>query len=56
MLDPFVMAQLRMPAAFLAQLQAALVPGTSVLVTSAPVLPQHNNGGRRLTVLAASGD
>lgn len=53
-LDPWVMAGVRMPAKFLGDIQSVLTPGASVLVTQAPVLPHHNNAGRSLTVLASA--
>lgn len=48
-LDTGVLAQLRLPRAFLTSLNAVIVPGTTVLVTQAPVLP--DNSGQRMTVM-----
>jgi hypothetical protein len=52
-LDTTVLSHVRMPSQFLADVKAAVVPGTTVLVTNAAVLPQTT--GRHLTVLATSG-
>jgi len=51
-LDATVLAQARMPQGFLDALRAAIVPGTTALVTQSHVLP-HQTGGK-LTVLASS--
>jgi L,D-transpeptidase catalytic domain len=50
-LDTGVLSQMRMPGAFLAALRAALVPGATVLVTQAPVLPA--NSGRKMTIMTS---
>lgn len=50
-LDATVLHRLRLPAPFLQSLQATMVPGTSILVTSAAV--GAHNSGRQLTVLSA---
>lgn len=55
-LNPWVMAGIRMPGPFLHHLQDSLTPGASLLVTQAPVLPHNTNGGRQITVLASSQD
>ena len=53
-LDPAIMAQVRMPAAFRAVVTPLLTPGATVLVTQAPVLPHTT--GKMLTVMnGASG-
>jgi hypothetical protein len=51
-LDAAVLAQARMPQGFLDALRAAIVPGTTALVTQSPVLPHQT--GDKLTVLASS--
>jgi hypothetical protein len=48
--DAGVLAHLRVPKAFLAAVREVIVPGTTVLLTQAPVLPEHS--GKRMTVLA----
>ena len=48
--DLSTMARVKMPAAFHDAVLAAIRPGTTILLTQAPVLPQ--NSGRSLTVLA----
>lgn len=53
-LDPWVAASVQMPRAFLAQINAVVEPGTSVLVTQASVLPHNTNDGRPMTVLASA--
>ena len=40
-----------MPAGFYADLQPLIVPGTSVLITEAPVNPKST--GQKMTVMAA---
>jgi len=50
-LDAAVLAQARMPQGFLDALRAAIVPGTTALVTQSPVLPHQT--GDKLTVLAS---
>ena len=49
-LDAGVLAHLRLPRGFLAAVNGAIVPGTTVLLTQAPVLPEHRS--TRMTVLA----
>lgn len=51
--DAAVLAQARMPQPFLAALNAVIEPGTTILVTAAPVLPQTT--GTELTVLTGDG-
>ncbi len=53
-LDTGVLSQLRMPKAFYTALRQEIVPGTTALVTQAPVLP--HNSGRRMTILASRGN
>jgi hypothetical protein len=50
-LDTAILAQVRMPRGFLSALRAALVPGATVLVTQAPVLP--SNSGLNMTIMAS---
>jgi hypothetical protein len=50
-LDTSVLSQMRMAHPFYQSLREAIVPGTTVLVTQAPVLPQ--NSGQRLTIIAS---
>lgn len=50
-MDVGTLAQMRMPREYLNALNAVIVPGTTVLVTQAPVLPE--NSGRRMTVMAS---
>lgn len=50
-LDVSVLSNIRMPRDFLASLKSAIVPGTTVLVTTAAVLPHTT--GQSLTVLAS---
>lgn len=50
--DTTVMSHLSLPAPFLADLKQAVVPGTTVLVTEASVVPATT--GKELTVLASS--
>lgn len=51
-LDRGLMARLSVPKAFLDDVQPLLTPGTSVLVTAAPILP--STSGRPMTILAAA--
>lgn len=53
-LDISILSQARMPAKFHEAALGAIVPGTTVLVTMAPVLPTST--GRNLTVLASRDD
>ncbi len=53
-LDMGVLASVRMPEAFRTALRQAIVPGTTILVTQSPILPQST--GEKLTVLASGGD
>lgn len=50
-LEPGVLARMRLPRGFLTSLRATIAPGATILVTQARVLP--SNSGRRMTVLAA---
>ena len=52
-LDPAILAQARMPDGFLTSLRSAIVPGTTILVTSAPVRPDET--GTALTVMTSDG-
>ncbi|MEI6547370.1 MAG: hypothetical protein WCN85_10175 [Burkholderiales bacterium] len=52
-LDSRVLSQLRMPKGFLAAVSGVIVPGATVLVTQAPVLP--DNHGKDMTVMDSSG-
>jgi L,D-transpeptidase catalytic domain len=52
-LDTAILAQMRMPRAFYTSLRAALAPGSTVLVTQAPVLP--TNSGQKMTIMASKG-
>jgi hypothetical protein len=49
--DPTLTEGLRMPAGFYANLQPLMVPGTSVLITEAPV--NTGSTGQKMTVMAA---
>jgi hypothetical protein len=51
MVDPLQLEKIRMPAKFYADLRNIIAPGTSVLVTQAPVLPDKS--GQTLTILSA---
>jgi len=51
MIDPWTLSNLRMPSEFLKHVRSAILSGTTVLVTQAPVLP--STSGQRLTVLSA---
>lgn len=51
--DMSILSEARMPAAFLADVRAAIEPGATILVTQAPVLPHTT--GQKLTVLASAG-
>lgn len=51
-LDVGTLAHMRLPRGFLAALNAVIVPGTTVLVTQAPVLP--DNSGKRMTIMASA--
>jgi hypothetical protein len=50
--DPGILSEARFPKEFLASLRGALQPGSTILVTQAPVLPQTT--GQALTVMASS--
>jgi hypothetical protein len=50
--DPGILSEARFPQEFLASLRGALQPGSTILVTQAPVLPQTT--GQPLTVMASS--
>jgi len=50
--DPGILSEVRFPKDFLSSLRAALQPGSTILVTQAPVLPQTT--GPALTVMASS--
>ena len=50
-LDSSILNQLRLPEKFLHSLNAVIEPGTTILVTQAPVLP--HNSGKQMTVLSA---
>jgi hypothetical protein len=50
-LDTSILNQLRLPRRFHEAVNTALVPGTTVLVTQAPVLPEHT--GKTMTILAS---
>ena len=52
-LDSGIAGQARFPAPFYESLQSAIVPGTTILITEAPVLPTTT--GKSLTVLASKG-
>ena len=51
-LDTSILNQLRLPASFRTALNSVIVPGTSILVTQAPVLP--DNSGKKMTVMASA--
>ncbi|MBO9560099.1 MAG: L,D-transpeptidase [Caulobacter sp.] len=51
LLDPKVMAEAVMPAAFEADVRAILAPGSTILVTQAPILPDTT--GKSMTVMTA---
>lgn len=50
-LDIGVLDELRMPHEFYAALRGVIAPGTTVLVTQAPILP--HNSGRQMTIMAS---
>jgi len=52
-LDTGILNQLQMPRGFHAALAEVIVPGSTVLVTQAPVLP--DNHGKAMTVMASAG-
>jgi hypothetical protein len=49
-LDPSEVARVRFPHGFLAAVQTAIVPGTTLVVTDAPVLPHTT--GQEITIIA----
>jgi lipoprotein-anchoring transpeptidase ErfK/SrfK len=49
--DPLQLEKVRMPQQFYTNLRSVIVPGTSILVTQAPVLPDRT--GQKLTILSA---
>jgi hypothetical protein len=51
-LDVGTLAHMRLPRGFLTALNAVIVPGTTVLITQAPVLPE--NSGKRMTIMASA--
>jgi hypothetical protein len=51
-LDVGTLAHMRLPRGFLTALNGVIVPGTTVLVTQAPVLPE--NSGKRMTIMASA--
>lgn len=51
--NPAVMAEAKFPVKFLALLQGITVPGTTVLVTQSPILPETT--GAKLTVMTGAG-
>jgi hypothetical protein len=50
--DPGILSEARFPQQFLTSLRGALEPGSTILVTQAPVIPQTT--GQALTVMASS--
>jgi hypothetical protein len=50
-LDTSILNQLRLPRQFHEAVNATLVPGATVLVTQAPVLPE--NTGAKMTIMAS---
>ena len=50
--DMSILTQVKMPAAFEKELAAAIAPGSTILITEAPVLPATT--GKALTVLASA--
>ena len=51
-IDAAILNQLRLPHEFYQRLSEIIVPGTTILVTEAPVLPQ--NSGKPMTIIASA--